>query len=139
MSTTEAENKEIVRRMNDEVWGEGNLDLIDEFVADDYVENSNAAPEPIHGPEGYKANVREFHDGFSEVAVTTEELIAEENVVVNHWTFTATHTGAYAGIDPTGSEIEFSGISIIELEDGTIVEDRAIMDISGLMDQLGVA
>lgn len=139
MASTEARNKEIVQRMNDEVWGEGNLDLIDEYVAEDYVEHSNASPEPIHGPAGYKANVREFHDGFSNVEVTTEELIAEDTVVVNHWTFSATHTGEYAGIDPTGSDVEFSGISIIELEDGIIVEDRAVMDVSGLMEQLGVA
>lgn len=138
MATTDTDNKAIVRRMNNEVWGDGNLDLIDEFVAEGYVEHSNATPEPIHGPEGYKENVRAFHEGFSDVEVTTEELIAEGNTVVNHWTFTATHTGEYVGIEATGSEIQFSGISIIDLEDGKIVEDRAIMDVSGLMQQLGV-
>lgn len=139
MTSTEARNKEIVRRINEEVWAAGNLDLIDEHVAEDYVEHSNASPEPIRGPAGYKANVREFHDGFSDVEVTTEDLIAEGNTVVNHWTFTATHTGEYAGIEPTGADVEFSGISIIDLEDGIIIEDRAVMDVSGLLQQLGVA
>lgn len=138
MAPTKDEYKEIVRRMNEEVWGAGNLDLIDEYVADDYVENSNAAPEPIQGPEGYKDTVKEFHEGFSNVAVTTEELIAEGTTVVNHWTITATHDGPYAGIEPSGNTIELTGISIIDFVNGKIVEDRALMDISGLMQQLGV-
>lgn len=137
MTTTE-EHKALIRRMNDEVWGQGNLDFIDEYVAESYVENSNAAPVEIHGPEGYKENVREFHDAFSEVELVTEELIAEGDTVVNHWTITGIHDGPYAGIEPTGNEVEFSGISIIDLKDGMIVEDRAIMDVSGLMEQLGV-
>lgn len=139
MTTTQADYKEIVRRINEEVWGDGQLALLDEYVAENYVEHSNATPEPIHGAAGYKENVREFHDAFSNVDITTEELIAEGETVVNYWTITGTHDGPYAGIDPTGAEIELSGISIIDFEGDKIVRDRAIMDVSGLMQQLGVA
>jgi predicted ester cyclase len=100
--TTEVDNTKIVRRMNDEVWGEGTLDLIDEYVAADYVEHNTASPEEIRGPEGYKENVEVFHDTFSDVEVTTQHLIAEGEKVVNHYTITGTHDGPFMGIEPPG-------------------------------------
>lgn len=48
---TSEQNKAIVRRTLEEPW-EGNLDVIDELVASDYVGHDPAAPEPLRGPEG---------------------------------------------------------------------------------------
>ena len=47
MPTTEAENKEIARKYPEEVISKGNLDLIDEIIAEDYVEHNSARPEPL--------------------------------------------------------------------------------------------
>lgn len=137
MSTIEA-NKELVRRMNDEVWGAGNLELIDEYVTEDYVEHNNASPEEIRGPAGYKENVEMVRAAFSDLEMTTDHLVAEDDTVVNHWTMTGTHDGPLMGIDPTGAEVTVSGISLIKLEDGRLVEDWAVVDVFGMMQQLGV-
>ena len=51
MSTEE--NKAVVRRLLD-VWSKGNIDLIDELLAPDYVNHSPATPEQPTGPEGSK-------------------------------------------------------------------------------------
>lgn len=139
MRTTGTDHKEIVRRMNDDVWGEGNLDLIDEYDADDYVEHNTASPEDIHGPAGYKANVEMFHSAFADVAVTTEHLVAEGDKVANHYTIAATHHGPFMDIEPTGAQVSVSGIAIARFEDGKLVEDWSNVDVFGLLTQLGVA
>lgn len=134
---TKAELKDLMRRVNDELWSKGNLDFIDDYVAEDYVEHNTAVPEPIRGPDGYRENVEMVHSAFSDVEVTTEHLIAEDNKVVNHWTITATHDGPFMGLDPTGKEVQFSGISIGEIEDGKVVKGWSNVDVLGLMQQLG--
>jgi steroid delta-isomerase-like uncharacterized protein len=137
MTTTEA-NKEIVRRMNEEVWGEGNLDLVDEYVAADYLEHNTASPEDIHGREGYKANVEMVRTAFPGMEVTTENLVAEGERVAFRYTITGTHEGELMGIEPTGTEVNFSGMAIARFEDGKVVEDWSNVDLFGLMQQLGV-
>lgn len=136
MDTAEATRKEIVRQMNEEVWGAGRLELIDEYVARDYREHNNAAPETLKGPAGYKENVQMARRAFPDMAVETEHLIAEGSKVVNHYTITGTHTGPMMGIEPTGNEVGFSGIAIIRFEEGKIVEDWSNVDVLGLMDQI---
>lgn len=132
------ENKRIARRLNDEVWGEGNLDLIDEFVAEEYVEHNTASPEDIHGREGYRENVRMVREAFPDMDVTLHDVIAEGDGVVTHYTITGTHDGPLMGIEPTGAEIEFSGMAIARIEDGKLVEDWSQVDLYGLMGQLGL-
>lgn len=137
MAPTEADRQEIVRQINELVWGEGRLDLVDQYVAETYREHNNAAPKPIEGPDGYKENVQMARRAFPDMEVTTEDLIVEGNKVVNHYTITGTHTGPMMGVDPTGREVRFSGIALIEFEDGQIVEDWSNIDVLGLMRQIG--
>jgi steroid delta-isomerase-like uncharacterized protein len=138
MPTGERHHEDVIRRMNEELWSEGNLDLIDEVVADEYVEYNTASPEPIRGPEGYKENVEMVRAAFPDMTVTTEELIVDGDTVVNHWTITGTHDGPAMGIEPTGKHVEFSGISIGKFEGGKIVRGETVADMFGLMQQLGV-
>ena len=137
MPTPEATNKELVRRSNDEIWGDGNLALIDDYVADDYVEHNTAYPDPIQGPEGYKENVRMVRAAFPDMDVTTEDLIAEGDKVVARYTITGTHEGAFMGMEPTGETVAVEGISIGRLEDGQVVEGWSNIDVLGMLQQLG--
>ena len=138
MAAIEETNKELVRRSNDEIWGDGNLDLIEGYVADDYVEHNAASPQPIHGPEGYKENVQMVRSAFPDLEVTTEDLIAEGDKVVTRYTLRGTHEGELMGIEPTGKTVEVQGISFGKLKDGMIVEGWSIIDSMGMMQQLGV-
>lgn len=138
MSTTEADNKELVRRFVDDVFNEGNLDRIDEYMAEGYIEHSSAAPRPIEGRDA----VREFYAGlraaFPDLEVTIEELFAAGNKVVQRSLQSGTHEGTFMDIEPTGQTAEISGIVIYEIEDGRITESWAQADIFGLLQQLGV-
>lgn len=138
MSKSESEIKDLLERVNNELYGEGNLDLIEEYVAEDYVEYNTASPEPIRGRDGYRENVDMVRTAFPDMDVRTNQIIVDGNSAVNHWTIIGTHEGAAMGLEPTGNQVEFSGISIGRFEDGKVVEGWTVVDMMGLMRQLGV-
>ncbi len=138
MATTDDETTEIIRRMNDHVWDEGDLTRIDEYVAADYVEHNTASPQDIHGPDGYRANVEMVRTAFPDMDLITQDLIAEADKVVYRYTIVGTHDGELLGIEPTGREVEIAGMGIVRIEDGKLVKGWSNVDIFGLMVQLGV-
>ena len=106
------ENKAVSRRVAEEIFNEGNLDLADELYAPDYVLHDPSLPEDLHGPEGLKQYTAMNLGAFPDVRVSVEDQIAEGDMVVTRWTATGTHTGELLGIPPTGRRIEISGMTI---------------------------
>lgn len=138
MATTQTERKQFVRDFVQDVFVEGNLDRIEEYIAPDFVGHNSAWPEEIHGPEEYRAFTTTLGNAFPDMTVTIEDLICEGNKVVQRSTQTATHEGELFGIEPTGKTIEESGIVIYEIEDGKIVGESTQTDMMGIMEQLGL-
>lgn len=130
-------NKEIVRRLVDEVWGNRNLGIVDELIAQDYVGHDTTQPEPIQGREGFKSFVGMYQAAFQDATVTIDDQIAEADRVVSRWTGRGTHTGELMGIAPTGKEVTVSGITVSRLADGRIAEEWELMDALGMLVQLG--
>jgi predicted ester cyclase len=134
--STEA-NKAIVRRYR-EIYNSGNLDTLEEVLAADFTAH-NMLPGLPPGIEGVHA----LHQGtmatWPDLHVTTEQLIAEGDTVIERWTQTQTHTGAAVFGVPasSGKKIRTTGISIYRIAGGKIVEHRAEMDFLGVMVQLG--
>lgn len=138
MSTTEAENKEIARKFPEEIINEDNLNVIDEIIADDYVERNSAVSEPYHGPDEVKEFVSMIRTAFPDLEYTVEDLIAEDDTVVRRDRGTGTHEGEFRGIELTGKEIDLQGITILRIEDGQSAESWSQADMMGPMQQLGV-
>ena len=132
------DQKEIVRRMIEEGFNEGNLDLADELAADDLVVHEAAMDEPIRGREGYKEFLETYRSAFPDAHIEIEELTAEGDTVVARWTATGTHDGDLMGIEPTGNEVTIMGFEAYHVEDGRIVELWEVFDGLGMMAQLGV-
>jgi predicted ester cyclase len=97
MSTEE--NKAVVRRLLD-VWEQGNIDLIDELLAPDYVNHSPATPEQPTGPEGLKGVVSIFRSAIPDLKMVVEDMIAEGDKVVLRYTLEGTHEGELFSIRP---------------------------------------
>lgn len=135
---SETELVELNRRINDEIWKEGNLDLVNELVAADYVEHNPTVPEPIHGPEGYKENVKRLRTAFPDLEHSQEDVFVADDTVVERVTTRGTHEGEFAGIEPTGNTIEVQSINILRFEDGKVAEMSIQPDTLGMMQQLGV-
>ena len=131
------ENKAIVRRIDAEVWNKGNLDLIGELIADDFVLTIVGAPEQLRGPQGFKEFVTSYRSAFPDLRITEDEQIAEGDLVVTRWTATGTHQGDLMGLPPTGKQATVSGIHVDRFAGGKAVESWGIFDQLGLLQQLG--
>jgi steroid delta-isomerase-like uncharacterized protein len=129
-------NKDIVRRVVEEPW-RGNLGVIDECVADDYVGYDPSQPEPMRGPQGVKEFVGTYRSAFPDARVTVDAMFAEGDFVVTRWNGRGVHEGELLGIAPTGKEATVTGITISRLADGKIVEEWTNWDTLGLLVQLG--
>lgn len=138
MATTEQENKELARRFHEEVWAKRNLDFIDEQIAEDFVGYDPSLPEPVRGPDGVRETAERFQSAFPDAGVEIEQLVAEDDLLAIHRTLTGTHEGEFMGIEPTGAEVEVAGMAIYRLEDGKTVEEWQVVDMFGLLVQLGV-
>lgn len=130
-------NKQIARRLIDEVWGKRNLDAIDELVSPDYVGHEPTQPKPIRGPAGFREFVGVYLTAFPDGRITIEDQVAEGDRVATRWTGRGTHTGDLMGITPTGKEVTVSGLTIDRLADGKIVESWQLFDALGMLVQLG--
>jgi predicted ester cyclase len=130
------ENKQIARRLVEELWGKGDLAVADQFIAADVVDH-NAIPGMPPGREGQKAAASFFHAAFPEIAIKVEDLVADGDRVVDRWTATMRHGGEFFGIPPTGKTVTLTGIDISRIAGGQVVETWHQEDILGLMQQLG--
>ena len=135
---SEEENKALVRRVLEEMFNEGNLDVADELIASDYVDHDPAMPEEVRGPEGFKEYVSMYRSAFPDLHIQIEEQIAGGDKVVTRWTGTGTHEGELAGIAPTGNRVTLPGMDIQRISDGKLVEGWEGYDSMTMMRQLGV-
>jgi steroid delta-isomerase-like uncharacterized protein len=135
MSTEE--NKAIARRWGEEVWGKGNQAVIDELFAPNFVFNY---PLPGATPDlkGYKQSVAMMLGPFADIQCTAEDVVAEGDKVAVRWTWGGTHKGEFMGVPPTGKQVTITGISILRIAGGKIMEEWGEMDNMGMMQQLGV-
>ena len=135
--SSESENKALVRRFVEEAQTKGNLEIIDEVVAEDFVDHT---PLPGVPPtrEGVKMLFAGLRTAFPDLQVTIAEQIAEDETVVTRKTFRGTHRGPFMGAPPSGNPVTFEVIDILTLRNGKIAEHRVIFDQLGLTRQLGV-
>src|SRR5918998_1764466 len=106
MSTEE--NKAIVRRMTEEFYNQGHVERAEDFFAADYVHHDPANSQ-VRDRAGLTESLRGFLAGCPDLHITTDELVAEGDMVAKRWTYHATHTGNLSGLPPTGKHITMSG------------------------------
>ncbi|MDQ3657276.1 MAG: ester cyclase, partial [Chloroflexota bacterium] len=134
-TTTEDENGAIARQWEEEVLGQGNLDLANDLLADDFAHDGAIGAEAASREERIQ-RVVDFRTAFPDLSVTVEEVLTEDDLVVVRYTNTATHQGEYAGIAPTGREVAWTGIIVFRIECGRIIETWSESDRLGLIQQL---
>jgi predicted ester cyclase len=111
---------EPVRQLFGLVWNQGRLELIDQLVTAGVV--LHAGRNAVQGRDNLRTIIADFLIGFPDVQHNIEDLVIEGDRVVTRWRGLGHHRGIYAGIAPTGREIEYSGITIFRIADGRIDE-----------------
>ena len=135
MSTEE--NKAVVRRFFEELLSTDNLALADEILSPDFRFYFAGSPDPMD-LKRYKDFLAARRAAFPDRRFAVEDMIAEGDKVSARFTMRGTHKGELRGIAPSGREVTMSGIDIIRLKEGKMVEDRVEVDQLGMMQQLGV-
>jgi steroid delta-isomerase-like uncharacterized protein len=136
MSTEEA-NKASFRRAYEELFNQGNLSLVEELIAPDFL-NYAAPPASYRGPESMRQLIRMLRTAFPDLHFTIEELVAEGDTVAGRVIMSGTHQGTFQGMPPTGRSFRQAQMHFVRFRDGKGVEHRAVRDDLGLMRQLGV-
>ena len=134
---TPEENKALVRRFYEEI-DRGNLDAMDELVAEDYVDHS---PPPFPGLQHGRAGVKQAFQIFWEATPgyhRIEDQIAEGDKVVTRLTALGVHERDLPGIPRTGNTLEVTATVIHRIENGQLAEKWSNKDVLGFLQQLGV-
>ncbi len=131
------ENKGIVRRVIEEGVNGRNLAVFDELISPTFVDHEADGSEP-GGPEGEKELLSSVRESFPDWRWEIEDMLAVEDKVVTRYVARGTHRGEYMGAPPTGKAVAFTGINIVRLEEGKMVESWGNSDQLGWLRQIGV-
>ncbi|HEY4640616.1 MAG TPA: ester cyclase [Thermoanaerobaculia bacterium] len=128
-------NKALVLRLIDEAQCKGNLAVVDELFADDFVDHT---PFPGVPPtrDGVKMLFGYLRSAFPDLHVHVQEQIAEGDKVATRKVFTGTHGGEFMGAPPTNRTVSFEVIDILTLRGERITEHRVIFDSAAVRQQL---
>ena len=130
-------NKALVRRFYEEI-DKGNIDILNELVAENYVDH-NPPPLPglAAGREGLKQAFQMFQKatpGYHHI----EDQIAEGDKVVTRLTSYGKHEGDLPGAPKTGNDLKMTSITIHRIAGGKLVEKWSEKDSMSFLRQIGL-
>lgn len=120
MNPTE-HNKQIVRRLIEEVVNTGNVALLADLVSADCVETDGKV-RIVSGVTGMAEHVRAVRATYPDLVVTIARQIAEGEWVASVITARGTHAGEWLGMTPSGKTLVFAGVNVDRIVDGKLVE-----------------
>jgi steroid delta-isomerase-like uncharacterized protein len=130
------ENAAASRRVLEEAFNKGNLDVIDEVCAENFVSHDPVAGDA--GREESKRQIAGYREAFPDLSFTIEDVIDAGDKVVMRWTGRGTFEKEFMGLQPTGESGDpVEGISIDRFEGGKIVESWVQWDALTLMRNIG--
>jgi predicted ester cyclase len=128
-------NVELVKKLWDEGWNGGRVEVVDEVVAEHAVAHHDGAPA---GNQAWKDAIRFYRGAFPDLHYRIEDLIDAGDKVIVRWTATGTDTLGFMGRPPTQKVATVTGINIYRAEGGLLVEHWDEWNLAGLMQALGV-
>ena len=129
---SEEQNKAVVRRFFEDVWNQQQDHVIDEIFAPTVLFNGQSITR-----DALKQALAGRRTAFANIHVTVDDQVAEGEKVSTRRTWRATHRGPFRGVLPTGKQVTWTQISVVRFSQGRIVEDWAVADEVGILQQLG--
>jgi predicted ester cyclase len=121
MSDLTSRNKDLMRRIYQDMWNRADPSLAAEIFAQ---------------PEGVERFVSQFLLSFPDLQHTIEEMIAEEDRVAVRFSAHGTHTGQWMHFAPTGKVIHYTGITLARIAGGKIIDHHTWWDKMGLVERI---
>ena len=131
------QNKALTVRFVEELFNRGNMGIVGEIFAPDFIEREQLPPGIPSGREGVKVLTTMLRSAFPDFKATIDDILAEGDKVVIRMTWSGTQKGEFMGVPATGKRVSFGVIDIIRMTNGKVVEHWGQMDSMSLMQQLG--
>jgi len=136
MSTSE--NIELMKRWFREVWNEGRLETIHELLSPDAIATGQVGADVVmYGPADFLPFAQRILSAFPDIKTTVEDAFGADDQVVVRWSATMTHRGDALGIPATGKPVRITGITIVRIANGQIVEGWDNWDQLAMLEQIG--
>jgi steroid delta-isomerase-like uncharacterized protein len=135
------ENKKAIRRIVEEVFENGAMNVIDELIAEDFLDHSLQHSRffaVTADREGFRQLVREVRAGLSDLEVSVDLIVAEGDLVAARVNARAVHSGQFWGVPATGKSIDLTDYHYFRFENGKIREHWNQINALEVMQQLGV-
>jgi steroid delta-isomerase-like uncharacterized protein len=129
------ENMALGRRVLEEIYGQGKIELVDHLYTDDFVDDS---PGGGTGRALIKEAVKEFHTACPDLRMDIEDVFATQDKVVIRFVGIGTHTGPFNQTPPTGKAVRVRGITVLLVRDGKVKTEWTEYDRLGMLRQIGV-
>jgi predicted ester cyclase len=128
-----------MHRWFEEVWNQGREDAIDEMFAEDGIGHGLPTDngEPIRGPKEFKPFFKKFREAFPNIKVVVGETVSDGEKIASVCCVSGLHEGEGIGLSPTNLPVDFTGIVIVKLRDGKIIESWNSFDFMKMYAQLG--
>jgi len=133
------DNKQVVRRLIEEGWNQGKVNVVSELLANNCRFHDEVFPHLTSGVDNFRRHIETCRAGFPDLKFAIDDTIAERDEVVIHWTARGTHKGQFLGMPATNKKASVSGTSIYRLEGSKIVEEWANWNLMSMMEQLGIS
>jgi predicted ester cyclase len=127
----------VVRRLIDEGFSQGRLELCDELIADDLVEHQDYGPRHAAGAAGVKAVIASLRRAFSDFRLEIEDMVVAGDTVWTRNIATGTHDGAYMGHAASGRRFRIYVFDVLRVVAGRVVEHWGVPDRLGVSFQIG--
>lgn len=134
---SEEANRALILRLWDKLYTQGDISVVDEIVAQDYL-NHNLLPGEASGAEGVKQFVLNLHKAFPDLCFTVDRMVVTDDMVVTRWLVTGTHKGDFLGAPPSGRRMSTTGMTMHRIENGIIVEGWNNWDSLNILTQIGI-
>lgn len=133
------EYKTLIHRWFEEVWNKGRAEAIDEMLADDGIAHglTDAEGNDLRGPAEFKPFFHSFRAAFPDLQVTVEETVAEGDRLAARCTVRGTHAGEGIGFAATNRPVSFTGMCMLRVKDGRIIEAWNNFDFMSMFQQVG--
>lgn len=131
---TEEQNETAFRRLIEEAFNRGRVDVVDQIFAPHFVEHQDGILPPT--TRGVKASIVSLRTAFPDLTLAVEDLIARDDRVWARLTGSGTHRSPFAGLPPTGKLVRATFVDICRFEDGRIVEHWGVPDLFSTLAQL---
>ena len=135
------ENKIKLNQLIEQVWNNGNLDLVEELIAPQYTIFHDPG-DPWEGQSldraAYKERVLYSRNAFPDLHFAVKEFVPAEDTIAISWYLSGTHEGELEGAPASGNKINVSGISIYYFSDGKITGHWQVIDQLAFLAQIGM-